>query len=164
MTFLTSPDRNGVLFFWLSWLEYNLRSSHMSRMLVALLFVCTVACRSNENGRSKDAKLADAVDPKSIGGSAGRPKDSKASQDFNDGKHCAAIAYHNPKTGKSSNYQLTVEILQNEVVKLHWPNGGWLDQSHFCCATLDGEGHTSFTSDKGYNYDVTVLSTGECAN
>ena len=45
---------------------------------------------------------------------------------------------------------------------IHWPNGGWLDHTHFCCAEFDDNGFTSFTSDKGYNYDVTLTGQGGC--
>jgi hypothetical protein len=39
---------------------------------------------------------------------------------------------------------------------IHWPNGGRLDESHFISEDIYS-GSCSFTSDKGYEYNVTIL-------
>jgi hypothetical protein len=48
-----------------------------------------------------------------------------------DGRYCAQINYYNPSTQTSGGYQLFVEVEGNLLVKIYWPNGGWLDDSHF---------------------------------
>ena len=73
-----------------------------------------------------------------------------------DGEHEVEVQYYNPHTGTSSTYTLTVDVENGEVVKIYWPNGGWLDESHFTGADLDEEGNASFTSDKGYEYNITI--------
>lgn len=73
--------------------------------------------------------------------------------------YCAEIQYYNPNTGTSSTYTLNVEIEDNELVKIIWPNGGWLDDSHFTPQELDEDGYCSFTSDRGNRYKVQI--TGE---
>lgn len=77
-------------------------------------------------------------------------------QSIEDGDHEAEVEYFNPNTGTRSTYTLTVEIENGEVVKIYWPNGGWLDESHFSATELDEKGNASFTSDRGYEYNITV--------
>ena len=81
--------------------------------------------------------------------------DGQASE-IEDGDHQADVQYYNPNTGTRSTYTLTVEVENGEIVKIYWPNGGWLDESHFTATELDEDGSASFTSDKGYEYTVTI--------
>ena len=75
-----------------------------------------------------------------------------------DGKYCADVEYYNPNTGTSSTYTLNVEVEDNTLVTIYWPSGGWLDESHFEPQDIS-DGNCSFTSDVGYDYEVTI--TGE---
>ncbi len=78
-----------------------------------------------------------------------------------DGTYCAEIEYYNPNTGTSSNYTLTVEVYDNELDQINWPNGGYLDD--FYSVEFDEDGYTEFTSDKGYDYTVQITGeTGDC--
>jgi hypothetical protein len=80
---------------------------------------------------------------------------------YSDGTYCAEVEYYNSRTGTSSSYTLNVEIEDNEVTKIYWPNGGWLDDDHFDPEELD-DGECSFTSDKGYDYEVEITGP-ECS-
>jgi hypothetical protein len=73
-----------------------------------------------------------------------------------DGTFSAEVDYYNSNTGTSSTYTLDVEVENNEVTVIYWPNGGELDDSHFTPQELDGNGSCSFTSDEGYDYEVTI--------
>lgn len=84
------------------------------------------------------------------------------SEAYPDGTYCADIDYYNPDTGTRSTYTLNVEVESNEVTVIHWPNGGWLDDSHFSPQELDSDGSCSFTSDKGYQYDIQITGP-ECS-
>lgn len=86
---------------------------------------------------------------------------SYGSGTYSDGTYCAEVSYYNPNTGNSSTYTLEVEIEDDELTTIHWPNGGWLDNSHFSSTDISG-GSASFTSDRGYDYTVTI--TGEGGN
>ncbi|MFN3640350.1 MAG: hypothetical protein ACK4UK_05470 [Flavobacterium sp.] len=77
---------------------------------------------------------------------------------FNNGRYCARVTYYNPNTGTNSTYTLEVEVEDNEVTVIYWSNGGWLDEDHFTAETLDENGYCSFTSDKGYDFTVQILS------
>lgn len=73
-----------------------------------------------------------------------------------DGTFSADVNYYNPNTGTSSTYTLDVEVENNEVTVIYWPNGGQLDDSHFTPQELDSNGSCFFTSDQGYDYEVTI--------
>ena len=51
--------------------------------------------------------------------------------EYEDGTYCATVDYYNPNTGNSNSYVLNVEIENDELITIYWPNGGWLDESHF---------------------------------
>lgn len=75
---------------------------------------------------------------------------------YEDGEHEATVNYYNPSTETHSTYDLTVEIEDNYVIQINWPNGGWTDEDHFSRAELDDDGNASFTSDSGYEYDISI--------
>lgn len=89
-------------------------------------------------------------------------EEDNSDQRIEDGRYCAQINYYNPSTQTTSEYQLFVDVEENLLVKIYWPNGGWLVDSHFAPTELI-DSKTSFTNDKGYNYEVTVgLSDNSC--
>lgn len=80
---------------------------------------------------------------------------------YEDGTYCAEIEYYNPRTGTRSTYTLEVEIEDNELTKIYWPNGGWLDDSHFYPPHIE-DGHAEFTSDRGVEYSVEITEENGC--
>ena len=82
---------------------------------------------------------------------------------LSDGTHCAEVTYSNPNTGTSNTYTLTVEVLNGELDQINWPNGGWLDEDHFSSVTFDDNGYCSFSSDRGYEYEVQLIE-GTCSD
>lgn len=76
--------------------------------------------------------------------------------EYYDGTYCAEITYYNPNTRNSSTYDLEIEVENNELIRIIWPNGGWLDQDHFDSVEFDEVGYCSFTSDKNYEYTVQI--------
>jgi hypothetical protein len=91
-------------------------------------------------------------------GSPNKVKELKYDEDdgYETGSYCAEISYHNPNTGTSSTYSLNVEVDNNELVQINWPNGGWLDNDHFSGEDLDASGFCSFTTDRGYEMEVQI--------
>lgn len=81
---------------------------------------------------------------------------SEDEENYPDGTYCSDVTYYNPNTGTENTYRLNVDVENNELVKIHWNNGGWLDESHFTPKQLDNSGYCSFTSDKGYEYKVQI--------
>lgn len=82
---------------------------------------------------------------------------------YSDGTYCAEVDYYYSETGTSSSYTLEVEIEDNELTVIHWPNGGWLDSSHFSPQDIS-DGETSFTSDAGVDYKVIITGSGGGCN
>lgn len=77
-----------------------------------------------------------------------------------DGTYCAEIDYYYYKTGTESTYTLKVEIEDNELVKIYWPNGGWLDSSHYNPPDIS-DGNASFESYEGIEYTVDIIGDGD---
>lgn len=75
------------------------------------------------------------------------------------GTYCAEVEYYNPNTGTRSTYELDVEVEDGYLVQIDWPNGGWLDETHFSSEDISS-GECSFTSDRGYHYTVTLGDKG----
>ena len=90
------------------------------------------------------------------GGSGGYVEDN-----YEDGTYCADVTYYNPNTGTNNTYTLEVEVESNELTTIYWGNGGWLDEDHFFPEALDESGYCSFTSDKGYEYEIQIIGN-EC--
>jgi hypothetical protein len=78
---------------------------------------------------------------------------------YSDNTYCAKVEYYNSNTGTRSTYTLNVEVENNDVTVIHFPNGGWLDDDHFYPEALDSNGYCSFTSDKGYEYTVQITGS-----
>ncbi len=87
--------------------------------------------------------------------------EAQLEEGYADGTWCADVEYYNPNTGTRNTYQLDVEVQNNELTEIEWPNGGWLDASHFTPEDIS-DGECSFTSDRGYEYTVTLNSEGGC--
>lgn len=82
---------------------------------------------------------------------------------YSDGTYCAEIDYYYSETGTSSTYTLLVEIENNELTVIHWPNEGWLDDSHFTPPDISS-GEASFSSDKGVDYTIKIIGNeGDCS-
>lgn len=82
--------------------------------------------------------------------------------DYEDGTYCADIEYYNPRTGTTSDYTLTIEIEDNRLIRIDWPNGGWLDESHFSDVEITEDGEANFESDRGYEYTLRIVGSSAC--
>lgn len=79
------------------------------------------------------------------------------SGEFSDGDYCAEVEYYNPNTGTQSSYTLTVEVSNNEIVKIDFPNGGYLDDE-ISDGTLDSSGEATFTNHKELSYHQLLIT------
>ena len=83
---------------------------------------------------------------------------------FNDGgDYEAEVEYYNPNTGTYSTYILKVNVENGELTHIYFPNGGWLDDSHFTPVDISS-GEASFTTDKGYHFTVKLLDDIDSEN
>jgi len=122
----------------------------MRKLFILFLFtgfLIVQSCKNNENN-SEDTDYGD----------EGVYIES-SEEGYSDGTYAADVDYYNPDTGTRSSYTLNVEVENNEVTVIHWPNGGWLDDSHFSPQELDSSGSCSFISDKGYHYTIQITGS-----
>lgn len=73
-----------------------------------------------------------------------------------DGSHSATVDYYNPDTGHSATYDLEVEVEDCEVTTIHFPKGGWLDDSHISPEELDSDGNATLEDDEGRTFEVHI--------
>jgi hypothetical protein len=67
----------------------------------------------------------------------------------------ATVEYYNPQTGYSATYTLDVDVEDGQVTKIHFPNGGYLDEDHIAPADIeDGKAHVE--GEEGKTYDVEI--------
>ena len=121
----------------------------MRNLYLLLLFFAVASCeKSNETKSSvSDYPTATAADY------------DTDTDEISDGTYCAEVEYYNPNTGTRTTYDLDVEVENGELVQIDWPNGGWLDETHFSSEDISS-GECSFTSDRGYQYTVTLGEKG----
>ncbi|WP_443939461.1 hypothetical protein [Pedobacter sp. MW01-1-1] len=79
------------------------------------------------------------------------------------GTYCAEIEYYNPDTGTRNTYELDVEVEDGSLVQINWPNGGWLDDTHFSPPEVDEDGFCSFTTYDGKEYEIQIDGEGSCS-
>ncbi len=81
---------------------------------------------------------------------------SSSTVSFADGVYCAVIDYYYSQTGTSARYTLKVDIENERLTAIHWPNGGGLDGSHFSPPDIS-DGTAQFRSDRGIDYSVRIV-------
>ena len=75
---------------------------------------------------------------------------------FEDGTYSATVDYYNPETGYSATYTLDVEVEDNQVTIIYFPNDGYLDDDHIWPDELDADGFVSIEGEEGRTYDVQI--------
>ena len=74
---------------------------------------------------------------------------------------CAEVQVYNPSSGSNKTYTLKVDVENDELVKIYWPNGGWLDEDHFDPPNISG-GEASFVDDRDKEYQVRLINNSNC--
>lgn len=82
---------------------------------------------------------------------------------YPDGTYCANVGYYNPSTGTRRNYTLNVEVESNEVTKILFGNGGYLDNNHITPESLSNSGSCSINDDRNRTFDITIYGSA-CTN
>lgn len=119
-----------------------------SKILFIVVLLSFFACKKTDASSDYEEESSDSY--------------QEETEAYPDGTYCAAIDYYNPNTGTQSTYTLNVEVENNEVTVIHWPNGGWLDSSHFSPEQLDSNGSCSYISFEGQQYDIQITGS-ECS-
>jgi predicted RNA-binding Zn-ribbon protein involved in translation (DUF1610 family) len=135
----------------------------MNKIYFAFLVLNLIACRREidySDIQEEDIKSSE-FDPYAMDITSNEDVEifHNATGDYPDGTYCAEVEYYNPSTGTKSTYELDVDVENGELATIHWPNGGWLDETHFSPEDISG-GEVEFSSDRGYRYTVTLSDFG----
>jgi hypothetical protein len=130
----------------------------MKLQLIILLFILTVtSCNNKKNIQDTEGAYSSSSTHNSSDTEIYEEQDEN--EKYPDDTYCAEVEYYNPNTGTHSSYTLTVEVESNEIIQINFPNGGWLDNDHFTSVELEEDGTASFISDKGYEYQITIIGS-----
>lgn len=69
---------------------------------------------------------------------------------FDDGTYLATVDYFNPETAFSNTYTLEVGVVDNQVVTIYFPNGGYISTME----ELDEDGQCTVYGEDGKTYDI----------
>ena len=120
-----------------------------------LIFILSLSsCKNKSEGSPVQEKTYFKPDNKSSRYSSNGNEESE--DKYPADTYCAEVEYHNPNTGTSSSYTLTIEVESNEIVKINFPRG-WMGSDLFSGAELEEDGTANFKSDKGYDYNITII-------
>ncbi|WP_324760605.1 hypothetical protein [Sphingobacterium thalpophilum] len=129
------------------------------RIILIMCIYLFISCKSEVNKRNyvhSNEENVNSFYEKSEQQTISQDEEDDDGYEYKDGIYCASVEYYDPNTGTSSTYTLNIDVENDNLVTIHWPNGGWLDESHFISEDISS-GSCSFTSDKGYEYNVTIL-------
>lgn len=125
-----------------------------------LLIVVYIVLSCNQQSKSSDNPQSFYSTSTDQDGISWDTNESYVPEDeITDGTYCAEVEYYNPNTGTRSTYELDVEVEDGYLIQINWPNGGWLDETHFTSEDITS-GECGFTSDRGYRYTVVLGEKG----
>lgn len=75
---------------------------------------------------------------------------------FEDGIYNATVDYYNPDTDYSNTYDLEVEVEDNQVTVIYFPNDGYLDDDHIWPAEIDEDGYAYTEGENGKTYEIYI--------
>jgi hypothetical protein len=89
--------------------------------------------------------------------SSDNSSNSTKKDEFLNGSYCAKVDYYNSRTNFTNSYTLNIEVEDNKLVKINFPKGGWLDETHFTPPSFDDQGRASFSTIEGLKYEIKVI-------
>ena len=132
----------------------------IKNLIIILIILFVTSCKGN-NSPSQYNNDEEVIQVENISDNDDAQKYYEQTGEYPDGTYCSEVEYYNSSTGTRNNYSLDVEVEGGELTVIHWPNGGWLDNTHFYPEDIT-DGVCEFTSDKGYRYKITLQEFGGC--
>jgi len=128
---------------------------------IAYLFVIAILLIScnNSNNKSSNERSSDYYEESSDYDEYEQEEEEEYYEDdegIEDGTYSATVDYYNPETGYSATYTLDVEVEDNQVTIIYFPNDGYLDDDHIWPDELDEDGFVSIEGEEGKTYDVQI--------
>jgi len=82
-----------------------------------------------------------------------------------DGNYFATIEFTNNKTGYKATYTAIITVESDEIVKIHFPNGGGIDKDHFTEEATILEEYVVIFTHKNTEFYITEIREEEgCIN
>ena len=123
-------------------------------ILLSLYGALTLLSCSNNSTRENSK-----ADPNRLNNSYSDDNDESASNNncnFKNDTYSATVDYNNPETNYSNTYTLEVDVEDCQVVKIYFPNEGWLDEDHISGADIDYDGNATVEGEDGKTYEVHI--------
>jgi hypothetical protein len=109
------------------------------------MLVILFSCNQSENGYDPNQE-PDNSEPK------------KQQTTYDDGTYCADVTYYNPSTGTNGSYKLKVDVEDNQVIRINFKQGGWLDDSHISPEELDADGNCTVRDEANRKYEIQLIN------
>lgn len=143
----------------------NMSKKTKGKTVVAIMVVVLLAACGNSDHTSSNSDSQDSYQTNGNIENYDSNRDSEyVDNDYNDGDetdasikygtYSATVDYYNPDTDYSNTYTLDVEVEDNKVVQIDFPNDGYLDDTHIEPQELDEDGHCSIEDDEGRTFDI----------
>jgi hypothetical protein len=132
------------------------------RTLILLLLTTWVIFGCKESSKSSSVATQDTAQHKPNTSSVdGNENELNIAQEeagetncgFKDGTHPAAVTYYNPKTKHTAQYDLKVHVKHCTIIRIDFPNGGWLDEKHIPQTQIN-EKEAVLKDDKGRQWKI----------
>jgi hypothetical protein len=134
----------------------SLTYNKMKKILCSVLVLAFISC----DGPNKSSAYKNNSDNEDESVSTFDEFEEEEYQDdnygFEDGTYSATVDYYNPSTGYSATYSLNVEVQNNYVTTIYFPNDGYLDQDHIYPDQLDENGFVNIVGEDGKTYAIQV--------
>jgi hypothetical protein len=127
----------------------------LSLSIIFLLFSCNSKSEKQNQNNSSSKIDYESTSPNY---SEEEEKSEENSLDckFEDNTYSATVDYNNPNTGYSSTYTLDVEVQDCQVIRINFPNDGYLDEDHISYADIDEDGNASVSGEDGKTYEIHI--------
>lgn len=77
-----------------------------------------------------------------------------------DGTYCSNIKRYNPKTGSESSYTLLIDIDNNYLEAIHWPNVEYSDYDPLASVKFNSK-NISYKDILGIKYNINIIGDGD---
>lgn len=134
----------------------------MNKLLKILCVIVAVSGCKSKPSQDRETFSSQSSSSSNNDGSPSSYSDENGESAYPDGEYCASVAYSNDNTGYSSSYTLTVQVEDGKLTQIDWPNGGWLDDSHFDPPDVESDGSCSFTADDDRTFNIQIDGEGGC--
>lgn len=123
--------------------------------IILLLFLCLFfSCKDSSSSSYGDDTDYESSSDFDYSSGYDDSEDEETDESFEDGNYWATVDYFNPETGYSATYTLEVEVYDNEVTTIYFPNDGYLDEDHIWAEELDENGYARVQGEEGKTYEV----------